>query len=613
MKKLICTLALALMMGSFAQAQNNDGIKVAIDLNDIKDDKVLVTVTPEPIKAKTITYYIPKTVPGTYSTDNYGQFIEGLKAYDKKGKKLPVTKGDVNSWKIEKANKLAKITYLVNDSFDNEKGKEDPVFSPSGTNILAGKNIMLNTHGFVGYFDGLTETPYTVNITHPAELWGASSMTDLDQSNTADQFKVGRYLELTEHPVMYSKPDYTTFTAEGMEIIISVYSPSGKVKAADVAPMLEATMRAQKKFLGAINNNKKYAVLIYLSDMSETDASGFGALEHPTCTTVVMPDVMGIDELNEQLKDIVSHEFFHIVTPLSVHSKEIQFFDFNNPKMSEHLWMYEGITEYFANLFQVNQGLITEEDFYNRLDEKIAHAKEFNDTMPFTVMSKNVLEKPYKDQYRNVYEKGALIAMCLDITLREQSNGKRGILSLMDELSKTYGNNKPFDDAELFDKITSITYPAVGEFFKTYVAGATPINYVDFFAKMGVTKTKETKPGIPFLKNMQQPEPQVLVDQTKTIFIRTDIEPNVFFTTLGLKKGDKLLEFNGTAYNLDNIYDMIEASVKWKDGDAITVKINRDGKEQVLKGKVKLPTEEMEVWKATDASKATVRNAWLKG
>ena len=281
--------------------------------------------------------------------------------------------------------------------------------------------------------------------------------------------------------------------------------------------------------------------------------------------------------------------------------------------MSEHLWMYEGITEYFANLFQVNQGLITEEDFYNRLDEKIAHAKEYNDTMPFTVMSKNVLEKPYKDQYRNVYEKGALIAMCLDITLREQSNGKRGILSLMDELSKTYGNNKPFDDAELFDKITSITYPAVGEFFKTYVAGATPINYADFFAKMGVTKAKETKPGIPFLKNVQQPEPQVLVDQTKTIFIRTDIDPNVFFTTLGLKKGDKLLEFNGTAYNLDNIYDMIEASVKWKDGDAITVKINRDGKEQVLKGKVKLPTEEMEVWKATDASKATVRNAWLKG
>jgi predicted metalloprotease with PDZ domain len=52
------------------------------------------------------------------------------------------------------------------------------------------------------------------------------------------------------------------------------------------------------------------------------------------------------------MMDVVSHEFFHIVTPLSIHSKEIQDFDYNDPKMSQHLWMYEGVTEYFANLFK---------------------------------------------------------------------------------------------------------------------------------------------------------------------------------------------------------------------------------------------------------------------
>jgi predicted metalloprotease with PDZ domain len=52
------------------------------------------------------------------------------------------------------------------------------------------------------------------------------------------------------------------------------------------------------------------------------------------------------EELVKSMMDVVSHEFFHIVTPLSIHSKEIQYFDYN-PKMSEHLWMYEGVTEYF--------------------------------------------------------------------------------------------------------------------------------------------------------------------------------------------------------------------------------------------------------------------------
>jgi predicted metalloprotease with PDZ domain len=375
--------------------------------------------------------------------------------------------------------------------------------------------------------------------------------------------------------------------------------------------MMEKTMRAQKKFLGTINSNKKYAVIIYLSSMTETDAQGFGALEHPTCTTVVMPEVMAVDELAEQLKDIVSHEFFHIVTPLSVHSKEIQYFDFNAPKMSEHLWMYEGVTEYFANLFQINQGLIEEDAFYTRMAEKIAHAKEFDDTMPFTTMSKNVLQAPYKDQYRNVYEKGALIAMCMDIIIREQSNGQKGILNLMHELSKQYGNNKPFSDEELFAKITSLTYPQVGEFLKTYVAGTTPIPYEQFFAKMGVTPAKTTQPGNPFLKGMQVP--YIGVDQSKNIFVRPDLEPNIFFTTLGIGKGDIILAINDVNYTYDNINELIMASFEWKGGEDITVKFKHDGKEQVAKGKIKIPEEEVETYKATDASKAKVRQAWLKG
>jgi len=116
--------------------------------------------------------------------------------------------------------------------------------------------------------------------------------------------------------------------------------------------------------------------------------------------------------------------------------------------------MYEGVTEYFANLFQINQGLISEEEFYTRLSEKIEHAKVLNETMPFTTMSSNALIEPYKTQYLNVYEKGALIGMCIDIIIREKSNGERGILDLMQKLSKEFGVEKAFNDNELFDKIT---------------------------------------------------------------------------------------------------------------------------------------------------------------
>jgi predicted metalloprotease with PDZ domain len=273
--------------------------------------------------------------------------------------------------------------------------------------------------------------------------------------------------------------------------------------------------------------------------------------------------------------------------------------------------MYEGVTEYFANLFQINQGLIDETDFLNRMAEKIEQAKNLDDKMPFTTMSANVLKSPYKEQYLNVYQKGALIGMCIDIIIREKSNGERGILNLMQQLSKEYGVEKAFNDDELFSKITALTYPEVGEFLTTYVSGSTPIPYEVFLAKVGVTKVADKKAGNVFLKGQN---PYITVDKTtKEILVLPNIDLIDFYKNIDLRGNDIIVSINDKAYTLDNIYEMIGESENWKENDSITIKIKRDGKEQNLSGKVSLPYEVMEGLKATDESKASLKNAWLKG
>ena len=617
MKKIVIALAFASVLWSCKTASSTttntkEEINVNINLSEIKEDKVLVTVKSPKIKTDEVTYHLPKTVPGTYSEDHYGRYVEDLKAFDKKGNLLKVTSIDKNSWGISSAKKLDKITYFVNDTYDIETGKgfgSDEVFSPAGSNIDAGKNIMLNTHCFVGYFSNYMAVPYKVSVIHPAGLWGATSMTDQDPSTTNDLFLTSRYADLVENPIMYSKPEYTSFKVDDMDIQIAVYSPTGKITAESITPEMKTMMTAQKNFLGPVNSTKKYTILLYLSTMKE-DAQGFGALEHPTATTVVFPEMMPKDELAKMMKDVVSHEFFHILTPLTIHSQEIQNFDYSDPKMSEHLWLYEGLTEYFANLFQINQGLITEEEFYTRISEKINSASKLNDTMPFTTMSKNVLVEPYKTQYLNVYQKGALIGMCLDIVIRENSNGQKGILDLMHKLSNEYGVSKAFNDDELFAKITQLTYPEVGEFLKTFVSGSTPIPYDTYLAKVGVSKTTNKVPANVFLKGQV---PYITVSQsTKEIKVLPNIELNDFYTNLGLKGNDILVAINDKNYSLENIYEMISDSEKWKEYDPISVKINRDGKEQTINGKVKLPYEERESFEAKDGTKSTLKEAWLK-
>ncbi len=620
MKKIFFTLVLTTTLigcktnSIVSNSQKPDQVNVSIDLNTIVDDKVMVVIHAPIITSAEITFHLPKIIPGTYSEDNYGTQIEQLKAFNTKGKELIVSKIDDNSWRIKNATALDKITYYVNDTFDSEKGggfgKED-IFSPAGTNIDEGKNFMVNNHGFVGYFANKTDLPYSMTILHPETLFGATSLIDNDQSATSDVFNATRYNELIDNPIMYSKPDYTSFTVDGMEILFSVYSPSGKHTAKALSADLEKMMRAQKKFLGPINGNKKYTVLLYLSDMKKKDAKGFGALEHNTSTTVVFPEMMPSSALGKQIIDVVSHEFFHIVTPLSVHSNEIHYFDFTSPKMSKHLWMYEGVTEYFANLFQVNQGLITETAFYNRMIGKIENAKNMNDTMSFTEMSANVLKPPYKDQYLNVYEKGALIAMCIDIEIREKSNGQRGILDLMQKLSNEYGSKKPFSDDELFDKITQLTYPEVGQFLTKYVSGTTPIPYEYYAEKVGVAKGKIKKASNPFLNGK---EPVVTINQsTKEIVIRPNVTLGSCLTKLGLQSDDTLLAINGVTYTLDTVYDMMTSVQEWKEGQTITIKIKRNGKEQTLTGTAQITYNETEGYQVTNPTKQSLNDAWLKG
>ena len=614
MKKIILGVAIATLFISYqatAQSKKNQKVEVTIDLNVVKEDKVQVTVLAPTITEKEIVYNLPKIIPGTYSVDDYGKFIDDLKAMDSKGNELEVTKLDQDSWQIKNANKLSKVTYWVNDTFDIEGngGFGKGVFSPAGTNIMEGKNFLINNHGFVGYFTNKKDLNYTLTITHPETLFGATSLVDSDSSTTSDVFSVARYNDLVDNPIMYSAPNYITFNVDGMEILFSVYSPTGTHTAKDLSADLEKCMRAQKKFLGPINSNKRYTVLLYLSDMNGKDAKGFGALEHNSSTSVVFPEMMPNAALGKQIIDVVSHEFFHIVTPLGVHSNEIHYFDFNDPKMSQHLWMYEGVTEYFANLFQVNQGLITEEAFYKRMIGKIKGSKRQNDTMPFTVMSENVLVSPYKDQYLNVYEKGALIGMCIDIIIREKSNGERGILDLMQKLTNEFGPLRPFNDKDLFAKITDLTYPEVGAFLNTYVAGPNPINYDDYFAKMGIAKTKIKKAVNPFINKKSA---GITGGSNKEIKVKTNNDLSPFLTSLGLKGDDIISAINGTEYNLDQISELMTAAQKWNDGDAISMKIKRDGKEMTLSGKVTLAYEESEGYYNVDTSKVALKEAWLK-
>ncbi len=580
MKQLSIILILAIAFTANAQQPNKKAYQYNINLNEVNNDRLQVELIVPKFKGNIKTFHMPKIVPGTYSIYDFGRFASNMKAYDKKGRELEVTHPTTNTWRIYKAKKLKKLTYAVDDSWDDEG--ENHVFEPGGTNIEVGKNFVLNNHGFFGYFDGEQGRPFFLNVKKPGNFFGATSMKKIVSNASQDLLYSKDYNALTDEPIMYADMDYRTIKVGEADVLIGVYSPNKIITSEYLAELLEPLLQAQREYLGGTLPVDRYAFIIYLTD-GFSMSGGYGALEHNYSSFYCLPEAEP-EQIAQTIVDVSAHEFFHIVTPLNIHSEEIHNFNYIEPEMSRHLWMYEGVTEYSAGHVQVKHGLMSTEKFLEWVADKVRGAEEYKDDLPFTKMSGGCLHE-HKDQYLNVYQKGALIGLCLDVKLRILSDGDYGIQNLMRDLSKTYGKDQPFKDEELFDKITELTYPEIGVFLDRYIAGKEPLPLQSLLAELGVEYAPKKMVKEITLGGLEK---SIGVDYDSGEFFIAD--PNMldeFGQTIGFKANDQLRSWNGQEMNFQNVNEVLSGFIfSAKAGDDFSVTVLRGGKEERLTTKV---------------------------
>ncbi|MCU0435694.1 MAG: peptidase M61 [Bacteroidia bacterium] len=616
MKKIAPILALCFCLSAAAQTQT-DRYQFSVDLRNVTRDQLKVELITPKINSDTAVYLMPAMVPGTYSVYDFGRFVWDFEAADAQGNKLVTIRRGENSWVIPEAKKLYKITYNVEDTWDTPQ-KKAFVFEPGGTNIQADTNFVINTHGFFGYFKGMTRSRYEVSITHPPGFFGATGLNDVTRTELTDTYHVANYMDLADGPMMYCRPDTAHLLIGKTDVLISVYSPKKLVSAKFVADSLRVLLDQQRQYLGGTLPVNNYAFIIYLTDPKTGFKSGsLGALEHSYSSFYALHEEKPQD-IAQMIKDVAAHEFFHIVTPLNIHSEQIGDFDFNKPQMSQHLWLYEGLTEYSAHHVQIKYGSMSLDDFLQVMRQKmVTSTSRYDDELAFTTMSKGVLDK-YEEQYGNVYQKGALIAMCLDIKLLQLSDGTYGTQQLMSDLSKRFGKDKSFPDDSLFQIITAMTYPEIGDFFKRYVAGNEPLPFEEVLMAVGIKYDKKQK--------AQSLSPfggyGLMVDDLGRLVLFPD-EPNAFAREMGYQRGDEILSVNGKAVKLNNaerVLGKFVSDAMTKPGYKIKMKVRRrreDGTSYTVKLKGRMHPVEVNrrhvLTPMEDASPAQLklRKAWI--
>jgi predicted metalloprotease with PDZ domain len=570
MKKIAALFLISISCQLFA----GEGYRYFIDLTKIKNDKVTVELTPPPINVDEIEFLFPAMVPGTYEVYDFGRFISNFKVLGKDGAKITVTKVNVNTYKISPANKIEKIIYDVDDTFDKTdlpKTKENIIFEPGGTNFEENLNFAMNTHSMFGYFKGMLDLDFTLAFEKPLGFFPATGLSNIKFGANRDTIRVKGYHDLVDSPIMYFLPDTANMLVGNTEVLVACYSPNRLITAKFIAETLRELLYAQRDYLGGELPVDKYAFLFYFTNKA-TLSGAHGALEHSYSSFYVMPE-MDSTLIVQQIRDVAAHEFIHIVTPLNIHAKEIGDFDFNNPKMSEHLWLYEGMTEYAAHHAQVKAGLIDVNQFLNTMMQKYESSVEnYNDTMSFTFMSKNVLDQKIHKQYGNVYEKGAVIGMCLDIMLRDLSEGRYGTQELMHDLATKYGKHKSFNDEDLFKDIEKFTFTEIGDFLRKHVGGKEPLPMSEVLNRIGVTFNKEIE-----IYEFSLGNPDLNYNpKTQRLYVEGVKGMDEFGKMLKYKKGDELYKINGTELKIENIREVMTTYYEnIKEGEVVNIEVFR--------------------------------------
>jgi len=605
----LCFICLAFLSAINVSAQNM--YQYSVDLTKVDSDQLHIELICPTVTQKEIVFYLPKIVPGTYMNSNYGKYVHNLKAFDKAGKELPVSKFDDNGWAIKKANKVYRINYNVEDTWDATI--KNMVYPMCGTSFEAGKNFVINTPGLFGYFDGIKKIPFQLSFTKPSGFYAATGLTPLQTSAVSDIFQCENADRLYDSPIMFSIPDTTTIKVGRTEVLVAIYSPHHLATSKFLAANLEKLLLASKDYLEGKLPVEKYAFIYYMNG-EQKKSPITGAWEHSYSSFYAIDEAPEKEAIQNWV-NISSHEFFHIVTPLTICSKEVREFNFNETVLSKHLWLYEGSTEYYAHHVQVYEGLTTPEQFLNVLSNKITNSRSiYNDTLSFTELSKESAGK-WASQYGNVYQKGALISACLDLYLLQLSNAQYHLKDLKHDLGINYGKDKYFEDDSLFNVIGQLTYPEIRDFFSMYVEGTKPLPYDKFFGLAGVEY-------IPVEKHKDFTLGAVsLAPNTEGNLVIGTKNMNDFGKKLGYKDGDELISINDSAANAANIDNVISHFYStMQEGDMFSIKVKRKGTSgQTETITLTAPAEKIEKTKKNvlrfmnnpTAEQLKIRNAWL--
>lgn len=471
-KNYLALVLISWLLGAGAWAQQQV-LEYVVNLNDRADDLFKVELKVKGLKKNNAVYQFAATAPGTYQVMDMGRFVRKFEAFDAKGKRVTTKQIGTNQWQLSAPEKVATIRYHIAETFDTPV-KENKIYEMCGSSI-ENDHVLINGQTVFGYPMGMQDAPLKIKIDYPQDWIYGTALEVKD-----GYFLAKNYDHIVDSPILFGKLSKASTKIRDTDIELYTYSKTGKITSEKLLGSMTNMLVAADAFLNGLPV-PRYTFLFHFEN------SNAGAWEHSYSSEYVIKEEEWSENFGKEMTDIAAHEFFHIVTPLNIHSEIIEKFNFIQPTPSEHLWLYEGVTEWASHKMQLAYSIKTLDDYFKELRQKtLIDEKYYDKNYSLSKISLTSYTPEGQKQYGNIYMRGALVAGLLDIRLLELSKGQRGLREVINELSKEYGATKSFPEKEWFDIFTKRTYPEIGDFINRYIKNAEPLPLEEYYAKIGI-------------------------------------------------------------------------------------------------------------------------------
>lgn len=514
---------------------------------------------------------LPAWIPGSYMIRDFAKNIINIQAMSENSP-IKLTKLDKSTWQAEAVTESLIVEYEV---YAWDLSVRSAHFDMTHA-FFNGTSLFLMPHGH-------EDEACSVKLEQPSNKeysnWKVATSLSTQKINASGfgVYKAINYDDLIDHPVevgTHSEFDFSVENTTHKMALTGIHRADNNRLKQDLTKICQTHCT----MFGELPKLDEYIFLVMVT------GDGYGGLEHRSSTSLMcsrddLPLKTHPTEPDEKYRNFLglcSHEYFHTWNIKRIKPEGFMPYDLSTETYTRQLWAFEGITSYYDELALVRSKVISVESYLELIGQTITRVLRgkgrFNQSIAES--SFEAWTKFYKQDESapntivSYYAKGALLALCLDLTIRRETNNEKSLDNVMRYMWINYGKKSIGVPEGEIEKICSkISGCDLTDFFEKYLYSTEELPLADLLSNVGITlnlrpTTSVDDKGGKNIDSSTQPNPVSIGARFSENTLGAKIT-HVFSEEsaelAGLSAGDIIIAINNLQVNKSTINKVIDS------------------------------------------------------